>query len=187
MKSNAKHTLEELERYIHMYLSNGVSYTSLKRDHGLLLSHTVFGQKVLRYKKHGLLGIKHSKRKYYCDDLKEEVVLKNIKNGIPVKQLAREYNIPSHETVRRWVVKYSEKHNFQNKKSNVDIYTMQSRKTSIEEKIIIVNDFLVNGLSYKYTAEKYHVTYNNVYSWVRRYREKGSRGLIDGRGRKKSN
>ena len=54
-----------------------------------------------------------------------------------------------------------------------------------EEKIEIVKACLANNLSYKDTAEKYQVSYNNVYSWVHKYKVHGPDGLVDGRGRGK--
>ena len=42
MRSNRKHTTEELERYIQFYLEEGKSYRELKKDYGLLLAETTF-------------------------------------------------------------------------------------------------------------------------------------------------
>ena len=57
MRSNSKHTVEELEKYIHMYLYEDIHYKVLKEAFGLLLSQSFFTQKVLRYQVHGLKGI----------------------------------------------------------------------------------------------------------------------------------
>ena len=62
---------------------------------------------------------------------------------------------------------------------------MKGKKTTQEEKIEIVKDFLATGLSYKETAEKHGVSYNNVYAWVQKYKDHGPAGLADGRGRGK--
>ncbi|HFM5626336.1 MULTISPECIES: helix-turn-helix domain-containing protein [Lactobacillales] len=64
---------------------------------------------------------------------------------------------------------------------------MTDKKSTQEEKIKIVQDCLANSLSYKKTAEKYQVSYNNVYSWVQKYKKHGPDGLVDGRGRGKPN
>ena len=66
-----------------------------------------------------------------------------------------------------------------------EVYTMKSKKKTQEEKIQIVKYYLGNGLSYKETAKKYQVSYNNVYSWVQKYKNHGPDGLVDGRGRGK--
>ncbi|WP_115609891.1 helix-turn-helix domain-containing protein [Aerococcus viridans] len=68
-----------------------------------------------------------------------------------------------------------------------EVYTMTDKKSTQEEKIKIVQDCLANSLSYKKTAEKYQVSYNNVYSWVQKYKKHGPDGLVDGRGRGKPN
>ena len=64
---------------------------------------------------------------------------------------------------------------------------MTGKKTTQEERIEIVKDYLVTGLSYKDTAEKHDVSYNNVYAWVQKYKDHGPAGLTDGRGRGKPN
>ena len=49
MRSNSKHTTEEIERYILMYLNEGISFKELKEAYGLLINWTSFWDKVLRY------------------------------------------------------------------------------------------------------------------------------------------
>lgn len=49
----------------------------------------------------------------------------------------------------------------------------------------MVKDYLNNGLSYKEASEKYQVSYNNIYSWVQKYKNHGPDGLVDGHGRRK--
>ncbi|SDI82247.1 hypothetical protein, partial [Dolosicoccus paucivorans] len=84
MRSNSKHTVEDLERYIEMYLSNGKSYKELRDDYGLILSESVFGQKVLRYQAYGLKGIQSRlKNSHYTKDFKMTVVNEHIIEGIP--------------------------------------------------------------------------------------------------------
>ena len=61
----------------------------------------------------------------------------------------------------------------------------KGRKTTCEERISIVADCIESGLNYNATAEKFHVSYQQVYTWVRKQKEKGIDGLKDGRGRKK--
>ncbi|SDI98458.1 Transposase [Dolosicoccus paucivorans] len=186
MRSNSKHTVEDLERYIEMYLSNGKSYKELRDDYGLILSESVFGQKVLRYQAYGLKGIQSRlKNSHYTKDFKMTVVNEHIIEGIPIKQLARKYNIPAHSTVRNWIMKYTKGEEIRSYTPKPEVYTMKGKKKSREEKIEIVKDCLANGLSYKDTAEKYQVSYNNVYSWVQKYKKHGPDGLVDGRGRGK--
>lgn len=186
MRSNRKHTVKELEKYIQLYLEEGKSFRELRDNFGLLLSDQAFGQKVLRYQGHGLSGIQNkSQNNQYSKQFKEMVIQEHLQKGIPVRWLARKYNIPSHETVRRWIIKYTRGEEIRSYTPQPEVYTMKSKKTIHEEKIEIVKDCLENGLSYKDTAKKYGVPYSQVYSWVQKYKDHGPAGLVDGRGRRK--
>lgn len=187
MRSNRKHSVKEIEKYILMYLDDGVSIKELKDNFGLMLASSSFYQKVLRYQEHGIGGIQPSvKNNRYSSDLKKQVVLEHLEGGLPIKELARKYSVPSDRTVRNWVIKYTKGEEIKNYSPIPEVYTMKSRKTTQEERIEIVKDCLANGLLYKDTAHKFHVSYNNVYSWVQRYKKYGPQGLVDGRGRGKS-
>ena len=60
------------------------------------------------------------------------------------------------------------------------------RKTTQEERIEIVKYCLEHDLEYKNTAAKFDVSYNQVYTWVRKYQADGEDGLVDRRGKRKS-
>ena len=58
---------------------------------------------------------------------------------------------------------------------------MTGAKKTYEEKVEIVEDFIESRLTYKEAAEKYKVSYNNIYSWVNKYKKHGPKGLEDNR------
>ena len=59
----------------------------------------------------------------------------------------------------------------------------QGRKTTFEERIEIVNFTLAHENDYPGAVEKYGVSYQQVYSWVRKFEKDGSNGLLDRRGK----
>jgi transposase len=59
------------------------------------------------------------------------------------------------------------------------------RKTTMEERKVIVDYCLKHNRDYKGTASIYGVSYDQVYSWVRKYEAGGKEGLLDKRGRHK--
>lgn len=61
-----------------------------------------------------------------------------------------------------------------------------SRKTTYEERIEIVNDCLANGHNIKKTAAKYGCSYSQVRQWVIKFEKDGEEGLADRRGRRKA-
>ena len=131
MRSNSKHTAQELERYILLYLEEGKSFRELSEDYGLLLSDSTFGQKILRYQEYGLSGIQtNSKNNHYTKELKKVVIREHLEEGTPIRQLARKYNIPSADTVRNWIIKYTKGENIRSYSPKPEVYTMKGRKTT---------------------------------------------------------
>ena len=61
----------------------------------------------------------------------------------------------------------------------------KGRKTTLEERTEIVAYCVEHGNDYGLTAEKYRVSYQQVYSWVKKYEAKGTDGLTDRRGKAK--
>lgn len=60
----------------------------------------------------------------------------------------------------------------------------QGRETTQEDRIAIVKDCLENGSNYGEAAIKYNVSYQQVYTWVKRFKELGEAGLEDRRGKR---
>lgn len=60
------------------------------------------------------------------------------------------------------------------------------RKTTLEERKEIVKYCIAHGNGYKGAASQYEVSYSQVYSWVKKYRNNGEEGLEDRRGQHKS-
>ena len=54
---------------------------------------------------------------------------------------------------------------------------------SVEEKLEIVNYTIAHGKDYQAAIEKLGVSYQQVYSWVRKFEKDGSQGLLDRRGK----
>ncbi|WP_225429642.1 helix-turn-helix domain-containing protein, partial [Ligilactobacillus pobuzihii] len=57
------------------------------------------------------------------------------------------------------------------------------RKIGLKERIEIAQYTIANELDYQKAMKKFGVSYSQVYSWVRKYREQGSDGLADRRGK----
>ena len=60
----------------------------------------------------------------------------------------------------------------------------QGRETTQEERIIIAKDCLENSSNYGETAIKYNVSYQQVFTWVKKFSELGEAGLEDRRGKR---
>lgn len=175
-----------LENYILMFIEDGISFPTLVEKYGLSMHNTIFYQYVNKYQEYGLAALQS--RKYnnsYSEELKLKVVEAYLNNEGSLRDLALRFNVPAVSTVSYWIMKYTEGKENKKYSAKPEVYNMKSRKTTTSERLEIVKDCLVNSLSYTQTAEKYQVSYNNVYSWVQKYKMHGPDGLIDGRGRRK--
>lgn len=60
------------------------------------------------------------------------------------------------------------------------------RSTTQEERKEITEYCIAHNKDYKGTAERYQVSYSQVYSWVQKYEKLGVPGLVDRRGHHKT-
>ena len=164
MRSNRKHTLAELANYIHLYEA-GHSYRELCEKYGLLLGGSSFKQYYLRFVEHGMAGLESSRRNNtYTQAFKESVVKEYLQTDSSIKGRARKHHIPSHSTVKDWIIKYTEGEQIKDYRPKPEVYIMKGQKKTHQENIAIVTEFLETGMSYKETAAKHHDSYNDVYS-----------------------
>ncbi len=59
-----------------------------------------------------------------------------------------------------------------------------TRKTAQAERVQIAKECIENGNNYGEIAIKYQVSYQQVYTWAKKYRELGEAGLEDRRGQR---
>ena len=81
-----------------------------------------------------------------------------------------------------WIKVYNSGRDF--KKMSGGSRMKNTRKTTQEERVRIAKECIENGDNYGEIAIKYQVSYQNVYSWVKKYRELGEAGLEDRRGQR---
>lgn len=125
--------------------------------------------------------------KSYSKEYKIFVVEKYLEGNGSLKDIAAKYKIHSKETLRRWVLMYNANIELKDYDPRKEVYMAGARrKTTIEERKEIVEYCINNNRNYKGTASKYDVSYNQVYTWVKKYDIDGEEGLLDKRGRHKT-
>ena len=104
-----------------------------------------------------------------------------------VDDIVAKYNISDRKVLRCWIMQYNANMELKEYEPKREVYMAEAhRKTTLEERKEIVNYCISRDNDYKGTASKYDVSYNQVYSWVKKYREHGEAGLEDKRGHHKS-
>ena len=142
-------------------------------------------------------------RKKYSAELKLSAVQAYLSGEGSLREIRKRYNISGHHTLQDWIVWYNGhkefKHTLQDwivwynghkefkqpSAARGALYMTKGKKTTQQERAEIVAFCLEHGKDYLLTVEHFGVSYQQIYSWVRKYEEKGIDGLTDGRGRTK--
>lgn len=123
----------------------------------------------------------------YTKEFKQQVVEAYLNGEGSVEYLAIQYNIPSHATLETWIKKYNNLEELKDYDPKPGVYMKdRSRKTTLAERIEIVNYCLEHGNNYKKAVEVFDVSYTQAYQWVRKYQSSGEEGLVDHRGQHKN-
>lgn len=166
----------------------GASFYSLEKKYGITLGSVKRWNPAFKAHGEDVLNRQNSNLCRYTAEFKKEVVMDYLSGGGSGQSLAVKYGIHAESTVLKWVRQYN---------SHVELtdsrrtggYLMtkgiKPRKTTLEERIRIVEYCIANANDYSAAAKTYNCPYGQVYSWVKKYDAKGVDGLKDGRGRTK--
>ena len=126
------------------------------------------------------------KRKKYGAELKLQAVQDYLSGKGSQREICRKYEIPVHSMLQQWISCYNGHKDFKERSSaRGEIYITKGRKTTQQERAQIVAFCIEHGKDYALTVETYQVSYQQIYSWVRKYEASGVDGLIDRRGKTK--
>ena len=103
-----------------------------------------------------------------------------------LRNICKKYGIKDHKTLREWISCYNGQKEFRKRSgAKGEIFMTKGRKTTQEARAQIVAFCIEHGKDYGLTVETYKVSYQQVYSWVRKYEASGVDGLVDRRGKTK--
>ncbi|XEC97504.1 helix-turn-helix domain-containing protein [Paenibacillus tarimensis] len=100
-------------------------------------------------------------------------------------EIIKIYRIASRTQLRNWITKYNSHSGLGSYKNGGAAAMTKGRTTTWEERIDIVLYCLSQNRDYYKAAEKYQVSYQQVYQWVKKYDAGGEDALQDRRGRNK--
>ena len=125
------------------------------------------------------------RNKSYSKDFKMMVINEYLSGKGSIETLSVKYNIPSKETVRRWIMKYNNHIEIKDYNPKPEVYMADTKKTTFEERKEIVNWCLEHDRSLKEAAAHFNCSYMQVRNWVLKYEQHGEDGLLDRRGKRK--
>lgn len=150
------------------------------------INESTFNQWTKRYLKYGLEGLKESNTwKRYSKELKEVAVLDYLSGKFSLNDLVDKYDISDHSVLRKWIKRYNSHNEFKTTKGGNNTVMTKGRKTTLKDKIQIVQYCIEQNKDYNKASKIYEVSYSQVYQWVKKYEEFGEDGLVDRRGKAK--
>lgn len=123
------------------------------------------------------------KNKSYPAELKYQAVEDYLRGESSQREICKKYGIRSKCQLQDWIKLY-------NGHKELKCHTggsrmTKGRDTTYEERITLVKECIENGYNYTEIAQKYQVGYQQIYTWVQKYKKNGEYALKDRRGRRR--
>lgn len=132
----------------------------------------------------GLLNV--SKNIIYSAGLKTTAVKDYLAGGGSHMDICRKYGIKSTRQLRNWILKYNGHEKLKTSGRGGTPIMTKGRATTYDERVEIVKYCIEHQYNYAQTAEKFQVSYQQIYSWTNKYLKDGVGVLQDRRGKRKS-
>lgn len=185
MGRKSKVSTEDIIRAVTDYLSGVRGYTQIYTE--LQVSEDTFRQWLIKYKSNGQEGLRCiRKNTFYPMLLKQQAVEEYLAGTMSQEQICIKYKIARRSILQQWIKKYNGHGITKSHNSIGDKNMTKGRKTTYEERVEIVSFCIENNDDYQMSAEKFQVSYQQVYTWTRKYKESGLEALSDNRGKRKS-
>lgn len=176
---------EERIGAIEKYLRHEDSLKHLAKQ--LKVSYWAIKRWLITYQSLGPEGLMETSRNmHYSSELKEVAVMDYLAGAGSYIDLCKKYGIKSTRQLRNWVSKYNGHEKLKSSGTGGVPIMTKGRKTSYEERVEIVKYCIEQQNNYAETAQKYQVSYQQVYSWTTKYETNGVEALQDRRGKRKT-
>lgn len=180
-----KVTPEEKVLAVEAYLKGEQQLHSILRHYGIVKQS--FQTWVRNYQVFGKDGLRDKhKQASYSTEIQTAAVQDYLSGLGSQADICKKYKIYSRTQLQNWIKLYNSHRELRPSRGRgSDIYMTKGRNTTYEERVEIVSYCVEHGNDYTAAIEKYGVSYQQIYSWVRKYNEKGAEGLVDKRGKRK--
>ena len=162
-------------------LSGEASIKSLAKEYNIAKSSLMTWKK--KYVEIGEESIMvGDKNRHYSRETKEKAVKSYLNNEGSLFEICKKYDIASVSVLNYWIRDYRRSIDENGK---ISLLKKHIRKT-IEAKVEAVQFCQNNNHDYNLTIRKFGISYQQIYSWVKKYENGGVDALIDNRGKRRS-
>ncbi len=180
-KISGSEKIEAIEKYLrgedslnHLATLLDVSFPSIKQ---WLQTYQSLGP-------NGLLNV--SMNTTYSAELKIIAVKDYLAGSDSHMGICKKYGIKSTRQLRNWILKYNSHEKLKTSRTGGVPIMTKGRATTYDERVEIVKYCIEHQINYAKTAQKFQVSYQQVYSWTNKYLKDGVGVLQDRRGKRKS-
>lgn len=184
MPQKGRLPIEEKLKIVEEYLNGEISINACAQRYKL--SRATVRSWVELYKARGIKGLIPSEQtRKYSVEIKKRAVEEYQSGWGTQSDICVKYDISNRSMLTRWIERYNSHKDFKHPNSGGEIYMAKGHKTTLEDRIEITSYCIANSKDYGKVIERYSVSYQQIYGWVRKYEESGIDGLVDRRGKRK--
>lgn len=175
---------EEKVRIVEACLGGNVSIRAVAQQAGV--DGESIRRWISRYRAEGPSGLLPStNQRKYSAEVKRYAVQEYLRGGLSMVAVCEKYKIRSVRQLHNWIKVYNYGKDFKQRSGGSRM--TKARKTTQDERTKIARECLETGEDYSGIAQKYAVSYQQVYTWVKKFKAQGEAGLEDRRGQRTRN
>lgn len=185
MGRKGKFSPQEKLKYVLRCIEGKDSIKHIAKTIGI--HHKSLSQWICNYQSLGINGlITTSKNASYSTELKEMAVRDYLAGIGSISDICKKYGIRSTKQLLDWILKYNSHERLKASRTGGTLIMTKGRKTTYDERVEIVKHCIEHLNNYAETAQKYQVSYQQVYAWTSKYESDGVEALLDKRGKRKN-
>lgn len=151
------------------------------------IDRTTLIQWIRNYQSLGIVGLNTTSENSHCSRELKEMAVKDYLSGVGSQSdICLKYGIRSKSRLQEWVLKYNSHMELKASGTGGTPIMTNGRKTTYDERVEIVKYCIEHQNNYAETAQKYQVSYQQVYTWTSKYENDGVEALQDRRGKRKN-
>lgn len=127
--------------------------------------------------KNGLMESHHNR--VWSDEVKHSAVCEYLDGNGSLNDICKKYKISSKSILSQWIMVYNDSHKeLKSTRYGRNKPMTKGRKVTFDEKVDIVKYCIAHNRNYYDTMDKFKASYQQIYSWIRKYDEKALKGLL---------
>lgn len=185
MSKRCKYAAEQKFEILQEYADGKLSQDQICSKYHI--NNSTFRSWRYKFETYGLVGLNESKvHKEYPLELREQAVRECIEGLDSIRGVARKYGISNDSVLIGWIKRYNGHRQLGTARKGRSQAMTKGRATTWKERIEITEFCIAHNKDYQKAMETFKVSYQQIYSWVRKYEDGGINALKDGRGRTKA-